>query len=156
MAATVAYGRGPAEAGMAPDAFWHGHHDLHAHRHSDAEADAGRRCRRLIRGSHQDFGGLVLHTQCDCHIGITCNHALKRRPGSLLSAPPPSFFDHDCDLAYDRLVHRTRLAAQTASFSRKIFALWRMSTGNDLWKRTRAMLRVAGWAAPRASSSRRS
>ncbi len=34
--------------------------------------------------------------------------------------------------AGDERLQRTLRAAQTASFSRKIFALWRISTGNDL------------------------
>ena len=44
--------------------------------------------------------------------------------------PPPVTSTAEFTLPHDSL-----LAAQTASFSRKILALWRMSTGNARWKR---------------------
>src|SRR5262249_31224854 len=52
--------------------------------------------------------------------------------------------------------HASSLAAQIASFSRKILALWRISTGKDGWKRMVVIARVSELAAPRESSSWRS
>src|SRR5262249_23238145 len=56
--------------------------------------------------------------------------------------------------AGDESVHRSRPAAQTASFSRKILALWRTSTGNERWNRRLLIPRVCAWAAPSSSNSR--
>src|SRR5207302_914608 len=50
-------------------------------------------------------------------------------------------------------VHASRPAAHAASFSRKILALWRMSTGNFGWKRIVRIALVCACAAPRASNS---
>ncbi len=44
--------------------------------------------------------------------------------------------------AGDERVHGSLPAAQTASFSRKILALWRMSTGNALWNKIVEMVLV--------------
>ena len=51
--------------------------------------------------------------------------------------------------------HDSLLAAQTASFSRKILALWRMSTGNAGWNRIVRMPGCAAKPAPSSSSSLR-
>lgn len=69
------------------------------------------------------------------------------------SLPPESAHT---ELFQQLRVQRSRPAAQTASFSRKILALWRMSTGNAGWKRMVRMSRVSGWAAPSVRSSWRS
>src|SRR5262249_48072718 len=55
--------------------------------------------------------------------------------------------------AGDQRLHLSFSSAHTASFSRKILALWRMSQGKAGWNRTVEMGFVWGWAAPSASSS---